>query len=327
MNKASINNDDKIIFDHSPVMLTEVMQMLSPKDNGVYLDGTFGLGGYSRAILDAANCKLFAIDRDIEAKKRACEFNNKYQDRFSLLSGCFGDMESLLNNIGIDTLDGIVLDIGVSSPQIDDASRGFSFRNDGPLDMRMGNIGTTAADIVNGYSQENLAKIIYEYGEERHSRKIASAIVMDRIKKPFTSTLQLADLLRRIMPKSKDKIDPATRTFQALRIQVNDELGELKRGLIAAEKLLKPDGRMVIVSFHSLEDRIVKQFLNIRTGKGGGGNRHLPIRDDVKNQPSFNSLIKSTLKATIDECERNPRARSAKLRAAIRNNNPVWGMK
>ena len=310
---------------HLSVMLNEVLEQLAPAANETYLDGTFGAGGYSRAILDAADCNLFAIDRDEEAKDRAQPLYDAYPNRFKLLSGCFGNMEALLADVGVEALDGIVLDIGVSSPQIDDATRGFSFRDDGPLDMRMGNSGPTAADIVNEYSQEELARIIYQYGEERHSRKIASAIVMDREETPFTTTLQLASLLRRIVPKSKDKLDQATRTFQALRIQVNDELGELERALIAAEKLLKPGGRLVVVSFHSLEDRRVKQFMNTRAGKGGGGNRHAPIQIIDANKPSFTLATRSAMKPSKRECGDNPRARSAKLRAAIRTDAPIWG--
>lgn len=312
---------------HISVMLNEVLEQLSPTSNETYLDGTFGAGGYSRAILEAADCNLYAIDRDIEAQSRALPLNEDFPNRFKLLQGCFGDMQTLLESASVESLDGVVLDIGVSSPQIDDASRGFSFREDGPLDMRMGDTGPTAADIVNNWSQEELARVIYEYGEERHSRKIASAIVMDREKTPFTTTQQLAGLLRRIVPKSKDKLDQATRTFQALRIQVNDELGELERALLAAEKLLKPGGRLVVVSFHSLEDRIVKKFMNARSGKGGGGNRHLPIQADEGNKASFTLATRSAMKPSKRECGDNPRSRSAKLRAAIRTNAPIWGGK
>lgn len=318
-------SDEAQAHVHISVMLNEVLDQLSPTPNETYLDGTFGAGGYSRAILEAAPCNLFAIDRDIEAQARALPIDKDFPNRFKLLAGCFGDMQSLLDDVGIEALDGVVLDIGVSSPQIDDAGRGFSFREDGPLDMRMGNSGPTAADIVNTWSQEELARIIYEYGEERHSRKVASAIVMDREETPFTTTLQLASLLRRIIPKSKDKLDQATRTFQALRIQVNDELGELQRALLAAEKLLKPGGRLVVVSFHSLEDRIVKRFMNARAGKGGGGNRHLPIQIDADKKPSFTLATRSAMKPSKRECGDNPRSRSARLRAAIRTDAPIWG--
>lgn len=310
---------------HIPVLLQEVLAALVPRDGAIYVDGTFGAGGYSTAILEAADCRVFGIDRDPQALQAGQQLAARYPGRLRVLGGCYGDMVQLLADIGIDKVDGVALDIGVSSMQIDDPGRGFSFRNDGPLDMRMG-LGTpaSAADVVNTMGEQELAHIIYSYGEERASRRIAAAIVKDRAEQPFSSTAQLAGLVRRIVRKSKDGIDPATRTFQALRIYVNDELGELERGLQGAEQLLNPGGRVAVVSFHSLEDRKVKEFLLGRSGQGPRPSRHLPQTAGACRQPSFNLLRRGVIKASRDECKINPRARSARLRAAERTSSPSW---
>ncbi len=319
------------IFDmegkvHYPVMLREIIEYLNPQDGKTYLDGTFGAGGYSRAILNAANCDLFAIDRDPAAHERAKDLIDESQGRLKMLLGCFGDMADLLHEKGVSNLDGIVLDLGVSSPQIDEADRGFSFRFDGPLDMRMGNTGPTAADIVNTWEWRELARIFSDFGEEKHAGRVGRAIEKAREDGPITTTSQLASIVRSVVRKAKDGLDPATRTFQGLRIAVNDELGELDRALLAAEKLLAPEGRLVVVSFHSLEDRRVKQFLKTRSKVSGSGtNRYMPVDETNLKQPSFNLLTKKALPPQPDEVGENPRSRSSKLRAAVRTEEKAWG--
>ncbi|MCW9033945.1 MAG: 16S rRNA (cytosine(1402)-N(4))-methyltransferase RsmH [Rhodospirillales bacterium] len=304
---------------HTPVLLQEVLEALSPAENETYVDGTFGKGGYTRAILNAANCKVIAIDRDPEALPRAQVVKQDYPNRFTLLQGCFGNMDELIEQ----KVNGVALDIGVSSMQIDNAERGFSFREDGPLDMRMSRSGTSAADVVNNYSEKELADIIYKYGEERASRAIAKAIIKARKETPFTSTKQFAYVVRSVVYSSKkDKIDPATRTFQGLRIYVNDELGELERGLQAAENILEVGGRLAVVSFHSLEDRIVKTFLKNRSGNAPRGNRYLPESESKGPTPTFKMLSRKAIGPTDAEVEANPRARSARLRTAIRTDAP-----
>ncbi|MBC8270295.1 MAG: 16S rRNA (cytosine(1402)-N(4))-methyltransferase RsmH [Rhodospirillaceae bacterium] len=310
---------------HTPVLLNEVLAALGPRDGAIYVDGTFGAGGYSTAILEAADCRVFGIDRDPLALQAGQQLAGRYPGRLRVLGGCYGDMVDLLADIGVDKVDGVALDIGVSSMQIDDPARGFSFRADGPLDMRMGQgADASAADVVNTLGEEELADIIYNYGEERASRRIAAAIVNDRTEQPFTSTAQLAGLIRRIVKKSKDGIDPATRTFQALRIYVNDELGELDRGLQAAEQLLSPGGRLAVVSFHSLEDRRVKEFLLTRSGQGPRPSRHLPDDGEGDREPSFTLIRRGIIKPGRAETDINPRARSARLRAAERTRSPSW---
>ena len=314
---------------HTPVMLKEVLDVLNPRDGAVYVDGTFGAGGYTTAILETADCRVFGIDRDPRALAAGEELARRFPGRLRVLGGCYGDMVRLLGEVGIDRVDGVALDIGVSSMQIDDAERGFSFKNDGPLDMRMGLGATmTAADVVNTMAADDLADILFNYGEERASRRIAAAIVQDRAETPFTTTDQLAGLLRRVVKKSKDGIDPATRTFQALRIFVNDELGELDRGLAGAERLLAPEGRLAVVSFHSLEDRRVKNFLQTRSGMAANPSRHLPQAGmSAKNSEpaaTFRLIKRGAIKPTAEEVARNPRARSARLRAAERNSSPSW---
>ncbi|CCG39650.1 16S rRNA (cytosine(1402)-N(4))-methyltransferase RsmH [Magnetospirillum molischianum] len=309
---------------HLPVLLTEVIAAMEPHDGGRYLDGTFGAGGYSRAILTAASgCRLTGLDRDPTAAVRGRDLTAEYPDRFTFLAGRFGEMASLLGEDGSGGLDGIVLDIGVSSMQIDEAERGFSFSKDGPLDMRMERAGPDAADIVNTTPEADLANILYRYGEERLSRRIARAIVEARKVQPFSRTGELATLVRKVVPRHPDGIDPATRTFQALRIAVNDELGELERGLAAAETLLAPGGRLVVVTFHSLEDRIVKDFLRERSGAAALPSRHLP-HGGVGPRPSFALTQRRAVRPGEDELDRNPRARSARLRAAVRTEAPAW---
>lgn len=309
---------------HTSVMLDEVVATLAPKDGEVYVDGTFGFGGYTRAFLESADCTVIAIDRDLSAQKRADELRAEFGDRLIFVHGRFGDALELVRAAGFERIDGFVLDIGVSSMQIDQADRGFSFRFDGPLDMRMDrSSGETAADIVNNYEQEDLANLIYKYGEDRKSRIIAKALVAERALAPIDTTTRLAEIIRAVIYKSpKDKIDPATRTFQALRIAVNDELGELERGLASAEELLKEGGRLVVVSFHSLEDGIVKSFLYERAGKTPAPSRYMPASTS-EVLPSFALSPKKPLDPSEAETQRNPRSRSARLRGALRTSNPV----
>lgn len=309
---------------HRPVMLTEVLAVLSPRPGRVYVDGTFGAGGYSRAILDAADCTVWAIDRDPDAIRRGEGMVEEYSSRLHLVEGRFGDMDRLLAERNVTLVDGIALDIGVSSPQLDQAERGFSFRADGPLDMRMGAEGPTAADIVNETDETTLADIIWRLGEERKSRRVAHAIVEARKDSPITRTLELAEIVRRAVPKSRDGIDPATRTFQALRIHVNDELGELDRALAAAERLLAPGGRLAVVAFHSLEDRRVKAFLRSRAGSSPRVSRHLPVAREEGRAPTFRLIATGAVKPSNAEIAVNPRARSARLRGAERTKAPAW---
>ncbi len=304
---------------HVPVMLDEVLSALSPHDGGVYVDGTFGAGGYTRAILDVSGTRVIAIDRDPSAIRTGQAMVEAFAPRLSLREGRFADMEEL---IGGERVDGVVLDIGVSSMQIDEAQRGFSFLRDGPLDMRMAQAGASAADAVNTLPQETLSNIIYVFGEEPRSRAIARAIVAARAEAPITTTHGLVKAIERATGRPRpDKIHPATRTFQALRIHVNGELDELVEALHAAERLLPEGGRLVVVTFHSLEDRIVKRFFASRAGKLPSASRHLP--DAVKGpEPSFALPFKGHLGATDVEARLNPRARSAKLRAGIRTAAP-----
>lgn len=308
---------------HRPVMCAEVVSALDPRAGDVVVDGTFGAGGYSGALLAAADCRVIGIDRDPTVRVHADRLQQAHPDRFRLLEGRFGDMAGLLAGIGITGVDGVTLDIGVSSMQLDRPERGFSFQQDGPLDMRMAASGETAADIVNTRAEAELADIIYLYGEERRARAVARAIVAARAEAPVTRTRQLAEIVARVV-RAAPGINPATRTFQALRIAVNDELGELRRGLAAAERLLKPEGRLAVVTFHSLEDRVVKRFLDRRCGKQAGASRHLPQTDAAPLAPSFVAIHKGALAASEAEAAANPRARSAKLRAARRTAAPAW---
>ena len=307
---------------HKPVLLREVLEALAPRDGEIMVDGTFGAGGYSRAILDSAKCELYGIDRDPNAVATGRKFEAEYDGRFHMVEGCFGDMGRLIPAAGPQKVDGIVLDIGVSSMQLDQADRGFSFRTDGPLDMRMSMSGPTAADFINTAEEEDIANVIYRYGEERASRKVAHKIIEMRAEEPFTTTSQLARAVRSVVRKSKDGIDPATRTFQALRIYVNDELGELERAMDAAEKLLNPGGRLVVVTFHSLEDRQVKTFMKARSGDPRKMSRRLPGEPEVAI-PTFTTITRKAVTGQKDEIRAKPRARSAKLRAVSRNEQPA----
>ncbi len=297
---------------HIPVMLKEVLQSLNPEDGKVYVDATFGNGGYSKAILNAANCKLIALDRDPSVASTAEDFKKEFGSRFEFRAGCFGDMAELV----FESVDGVVFDIGVSSMQIDQAERGFSFAKDAPLDMRMSKSGTSAFDIVNRTEEEELANIIYQFGEEKKSRRIAAKIVEARKAKPIETTKELAEIIYKVIRKKPNEIDPATRTFQAIRIAVNDELGELSRGLNGACGILKPKGRLVVVSFHSLEDRIVKDFFNEKSGKTKGVSRYMPeIKQEKK---ALLSNVSKAIAPSSEERDANPRARSAKLRYAVK---------
>ena len=300
---------------HAPVMLAEVLAQLDPQAGGIYLDGTFGGGGYARAILGAAGCTLYAIDRDPAAIARGGALAAQYPGRLHLLHGRFGTMLDLLSAAGMRTLDGVVLDLGVSSFQLDEAERGFSFRTDGPLDMRMERSGPSAADVVNSLGERALADILYQLGEERLSRRIAHAIMAARAVAPITTTLQLATIIRAVVPKDGSGIDPATRSFQALRIHVNDELGEVTRGLEQAVQLLSPSGRLVVVCFHSLEDRIVKRFMLEAAGRTPAPSRHDPRSLAPRQAARFRLLTPKALRPSAAECSANPRARSARLRA------------
>ena len=302
---------------HIPVLLEAALAALAPHDNQLFIDGTFGAGGYSRALLNAGARHVLAIDRDPAAIRDGQEQVRASGGRLTLAQGVFGDLDNLARVLGFAPVDGVVLDVGVSSMQLDQAERGFSFRQDGPLDMRMSGNGRSAADIVNEASAGELADIIFRYGEERASRRIARAIVADRDKAPFQTTLQLAGMIARIMPHKQGDIHPATRTFQALRIAVNDELGELTRGLEAAERVLAPGGRLALVSFHSLEDRIVKQFLAQRSGRGRARSRLLP-GEIAPPEPAFELSGRQPVTASAAELAANPRARSARLRYAVR---------
>ena len=331
MSAATTSPSSSPSLGHRPVMLDEVLHALQPRDGGVYLDGTFGGGGYARAILAHARCTLWAIDRDPQAVARgeamARAFGeSKAKARLHLIEGGFGDMLALLAARGVSSLDGVVLDLGVSSFQIDQAERGFSFRQDGPLDMRMSGHGRSAADLVAELSERELADLIYEFGEERRSRRIAQAIVEARAAARIETTLQLAGIIRAVVPRDPaGRIDPATRTFQALRIEVNDELGELQRGLHASAALLAPAGRLVVVSFHSLEDRIVKRFMVEAAGKIPAPSRHDPRRIDENRSThvNFGLLERKALRPKEIESRTNPRARSARLRALQRLPEPT----
>lgn len=308
---------------HKPVMLAEMIESIVPRDGGTYIDATFGDGGYARAILEAADCSVWAIDRDPDAVARAKVLASAYPDRFKILHGRFGDMISLLQAENISRTNGIVLDLGVSSIQFDEAERGFSFRFDADLDMRMSRRGATAADVVNNLDEPALARLIKELGEERFARRVARAIVEARGQAPITRTLQLADIVRRVVPRARDGIDPATRTFMALRVHVNDELGELDRALHAAETLLGEGGRLVVVAFNSLEDGRVKRFLRQRSRRSSGVSRHQPEPEQPR-APSFRLVRRRPLAPGEAEIKDNPRARSARLRVAERTGNPAW---
>ncbi|MCP8937172.1 16S rRNA (cytosine(1402)-N(4))-methyltransferase RsmH [Alsobacter sp. SYSU M60028] len=306
---------------HVPVLRREVIDALGLKPGGVYCDGTFGAGGYTRAILEARpDIRVLAIDRDPTAIAGGQDLVREADGRLTLVHGRFGDLDAIARDAGLTPLDGVVLDIGVSSMQIDDPSRGFSFRHDGPLDMRMEMAGESAADLVNGLEEGALADLIYLYGEERRSRAVARAIAQARKVEPIVTTKRLADIVAGVVRAARDEIHPATRTFQALRIAVNDELGELERALAAAEAALAPGGRLVVVTFHSLEDRIVKRFMTERTGREASPSRHAPAA--AARTPTFATVSRKPVVAGEAEVSANPRARSAKLRVVERTDAP-----
>ena len=305
---------------HVPVLGREAVGMLAPRAGGVYVDATFGAGGYTRMILETAGTRVIGIDRDRTAIAGGFDLVETADGRLTLVEDRFSHLGEVCAAQGCAAVDGVVMDVGVSSMQLDEGSRGFSFRFDGPLDMRMGHAGPTAADVIARASEADLANLIYIFGEERHSRGLARAIVAARKEAPIATTRALADIVAKVVWSKPGDIHPATRTFQALRIFVNEELDELYRALSAAERMLKPGGRLAVVSFHSLEDRIVKNFLSER-GKAGGGSRHLP--EVAQAAPSFELLTRRPIVADAAEVAANPRARSAKLRAAARNEAPA----
>ncbi|HEY7578814.1 MAG TPA: 16S rRNA (cytosine(1402)-N(4))-methyltransferase RsmH [Acetobacteraceae bacterium] len=305
-------------MNHLPVMLPEVVGLMALRAGGVYLDGTFGGGGYTAALLEAAPCTVWAIDRDPEAIARGAALAARYPGRLHLIQGRFGDMLTLLAEHGVGALHGVVLDLGVSSFQLDDPARGFSFRADGPLDMRMSQTGPTAADLINTLPERELADLLFELGEERASRRIARAIVAARAQAPIATTGRLAAIVRDVLPPGRGGIDPATRSFQALRIRVNDELGEIARALEQAGRLLAPGGRLLVVSFHSLEDRIVKRFMTEAAGRAPAPSRHDPRGQAARPTPRFRLLTARPLRPGAAEVAANPRARSARLRAMER---------
>jgi 16S rRNA (cytosine1402-N4)-methyltransferase len=309
---------------HIPVLLGAVIEALAPRDDAVYVDGTFGGGGYSAALLAAARCRVIGIDRDPVALRRGSALAAAHPGRLQLIEGRFGDMERLVAAASPGPIAGIVLDLGVSSMQLDTAERGFSFRLDGPLDMRMGEKGESAADLIARLGEDDLARLIRSLGEERFARRIARAIVMARQRAPIRRTGELAEIVREAVPTREPGLDPATRTFQALRIAVNDELGELDRGLVGAERLLTPGGRLAVVSFHSLEDARVKSFLRERSGAAASVSRHMPALVPAM-PPSFRLIGRRAVRPEQDEIGRNPRARSARLRIAERISGPPWG--
>jgi 16S rRNA (cytosine1402-N4)-methyltransferase len=305
---------------HIPVLGRQAIEMLGPRDGGIYVDATFGAGGYSRAILETTGTRVIGIDRDQSAIAGGFDLVDRSGGRLTLVEDRFSNLAEICAAQGVSSVDGVVMDVGVSSMQLDEADRGFSFRLGGPLDMRMGQQGPSAADVIARASEADLANIIYIFGEERHSRAVARAIVAARKEAPIATTRALADIVSKVVWSKPGEIHPATRTFQALRIFVNEELDELHLALSAAERVLKPGGRLVVVSFHSLEDRIVKNFFAQR-GKAGGGSRHLP--EVALEAPSFHILTKRPVTADDDEVSANPRARSAKLRAAERSAAPA----
>ncbi|CAN5201170.1 16S rRNA (cytosine(1402)-N(4))-methyltransferase RsmH [soil metagenome] len=308
---------------HAPVLLAEVIEALAPRPGDLMIDATFGAGGYTRAVL-AQGADVVALDRDPTVQAHADAVAHDFPGRFTLLRTPFSGLSDAFAEAGKDRLDGVVFDIGVSSMQLDQAERGFSFMRDGPLDMRMSRDGESAADIVNGWDHGPLAHILKQYGDERQSGRIATAILRRRIAQPFSRTLDLADVVEKALGGRRGApTHPATRTFQALRIAVNDELGELTAGLAAAEACLSPGGRLAVVTFHSLEDRIVKAFFTERSGNAPGGSRHAPVAVETR-QPSFTLMFKGTREAGEAELAANPRARSARLRAGTRTEAPVW---
>jgi 16S rRNA (cytosine1402-N4)-methyltransferase len=306
---------------HVPVLLAEVVDALAPAPGETHVDGTFGAGGYTKALLAKGAARVFAFDRDPEAIQYGEALAAASGGRLTLVPERFSRMRQALRSHGVEAVDGVTLDIGVSSMQLDRPERGFSFQADGPLDMRMGPEGASAADFLNEADEGEIADVIFHYGEEPKARRIARAIVAAR---PIERTGQLADIVRRAARhKPGAKKDPATRTFQAIRIHVNEELAELEGGLTAAEQVLAPGGRLAVVTFHSLEDRIVKQFFKARSGALPAGSRHLPARAQAGPASTFEAVVKP-VRAGEAETAANPRARSATLRAARRTSAPAW---
>ena len=313
---AAAQPPDPEAAPHTPVLLRPILEAVSPVE-GVWLDGTFGAGGYTRGLLDAGAARVIAVDRDPLAFDMAADWAGEYGDRLVMQRGVFSKMDDYGSG-----LDGVVLDLGVSSMQLDLAERGFSFMRDGPLDMRMSQDGPSAADIVNEAEEEVIANILFQFGEERASRRIAAAIVRARNEAPIASTLKLAKLVEGCLPRSKPgQSHPATRSFQGLRIAVNNEYGELFQGLMAAERALKPGGQLAVVTFHSVEDRMVKRFLTARSGGGGNANRFAP--ETSRDAPQFEVKKRKAIGPDAQELEENPRSRSAKLRVAIRTDAPA----
>lgn len=307
---------------HIPVLLREAVAALRPQPGGRYLDATFGAGGYSRALLATAGARVLALDRDPNAVREGADLVAASGGRLTLVEARFSKLEEAAAREDFLPLDGAVFDIGVSSMQFDEPQRGFSFRAEGPLDMRMGGAGPSAADLVNEAEEETLADILYHFGEERAARRIARAIVHDRMRTPFTTTRQLAGLIERVAPARPGDIHPATKSFQALRIAVNDELSELVEALHAAERALRPGGRLAVVTFHSLEDRLVKSFFSTRAGRGETGSRRLP-GEPTPEPATFILEGRQPVVPEPAEVASNPRARSAKLRFATRANAPA----
>lgn len=310
---------------HIPVLLPQVLEHLNLRAGTTVLDATFGAGGYTRAILEAADVRVIALDRDPAARTRADTFREQFGDRFIFAEGRFGELLSLAQSAGVDEVAGVVFDIGVSSMQLDQSARGFSFQADGPLDMRMSGEGRSARDLVMELPEAELAFLLKFYGEERRARAIARKICARRDEEPIETTFALRDIIQSVLgPPRVHKKHPATRSFQALRIAVNDELHELLRGLAGAERLLAPHGRLVVVDFHSLEDRIVKQFLRQRAGQKANSSRHLPEIEENFIKPSFQIINRRPVIPDESEMAQNPRARSARLRAAERLDTDAW---
>jgi 16S rRNA (cytosine1402-N4)-methyltransferase len=309
---------------HIPVLLDQVLDYAAPQAGQIFIDATFGAGGYTRALL-GKGATVVGIDRDSTAIADGQALVAEAGGRLQLIEGNFSDLDRIAAELGHERVDGVVMDCGVSSMQLDQAERGFSFRRDGPLDMRMGNVGPTAADVINELERSDLARVIAVLGEERHARRVAAAIDRARQTKPVVGTLELAEIVIGVLGQPRrDRVHPATRTFQALRIFVNRELGELADALAASERILAEGGRLVVVAFHSLEDRIVKRFMANRTAVRAGGSRHQP--EGPAPTPTFTRLTRDAIKPTEEEVSANPRSRSARLRAAVRTGADARGL-
>ena len=310
---------------HEPVLVEEMLVALNPRDGEVYLDATYGGGGYTKRILDTVDCQVVAIDRDRDAIQRAAQLARK-SSRLIPVHGRFSHLDALAHLAGIERVQGVIFDFGVSSFQIDEADRGFSFMRDGPLDMRMSQHGPTAAEVLSQIAPEDLVQVIRLLGEDRNARKIVDAIVERRTRRPFESTRDLAQTIEKSVGGRKGaSIHPATRTFQAIRMLVNDELREISKGLTAAERILENGGRLIAITFHSIEDRIVKLFFRNRSGMENSSSRHLPVSESAR-APSFQLGRKKAVKPTSDEVAANPRSRSAKLRSATRTVESCWDL-